>query len=97
MSKAIVTQATATATENNSIALEPYTMGYAHEDLELYIQLLRNELNDDFDANARTNRLTDKQKQLLPLYAQMITAHSTCSLQDLHTELTGYAEKMAVR
>jgi hypothetical protein len=96
MSTVTVPQPPATATEN-SITIEPGMMDDAHQDLEFHIHLLRNELNDDFETNARTQRLTDNQKALLPLYAQLITAHSTYSLQDWHLELLGCAEKMAAR
>jgi hypothetical protein len=82
-----------TATENDSIIIEPDVMGDCLSDLELYVHLLRNELNDDFSENCRTHRLTDKQKQLLPLFTQMISAHSTYMLQ----ELVDFADTIASR
>jgi hypothetical protein len=56
--------------------------GQACEDLELFLQLLREELFEDFEINERTNRLTEKQKALLPLYSQMLSACSGYTLQD---------------
>jgi hypothetical protein len=81
----------------NPVEIDHHSMYETCLDMEGYIELLRKELTEDFDANCRTERLTEKQRQLLPLFAQMITAVSTWQLADVHAELTGYAEKMAAR
>lgn len=69
------------------LELDPHAIQSAHDDLEMYIQILGAELNEDFDNNMETQRLTDKQKLLLPLFAQLITAHAHGSIESTVSSL----------
>lgn len=72
-------------TSENSVSFGPNVMDDAHSDIEYYTYLLQNELQNENELaeNRRTQRLTEKQKQLLPLLAQLVTAHSTYMLLEV--------------
>jgi hypothetical protein len=62
-------------------------------DLQLTLQLLKNEYNEDFLENCKTHKLTDKQKALVPLMAQVSNAFILENqLEDIKWVLAGIAK-----
>jgi hypothetical protein len=85
-------------TNESTMAIEQDLMNKAEESLELFVQLLKTELYEDFEINCATNKVTDKQKALLPLYAQLISAHHVSqSSRILFDEVAPAIERMAAR
>lgn len=68
---------------DDSFTIDPHTMGRVSDDLEMYIALCQEELNESFAENCKTKKLSVEQKALLPIYAQLVTAHA---LNNIETE-----------
>jgi hypothetical protein len=71
---------------STSFELDQNVIFNIRTNLEMYIQMLDNELSEGFSHNCQSGRLTDEQKALLPLYCKLTTALATSESADLLEE-----------
>jgi hypothetical protein len=65
------------------------------DDLNIMLQLLQNEFYEDQEENCKTGKLTDRQKTLVPLIAQVSSAYSLeDKLHEFEWIMTGIAKAL---